>query len=157
MLVHPRLVSIGDDRKALGGFFESILAVMIVTSGFTLLLVSVNLVQGDEGRVVSDDVQEQVRSICLRLLGDERIFLPPYILLLSNSFLWDGIVQDAMSAFTNYSVTLFVDLEHPRSILLARGGLDANSGEIINVRIPVDVQMTPSTVHVGILEVKVVA
>jgi hypothetical protein len=131
------------------------LAVMIVTSGFTILLVSVNLVQGDEGQEVKGDIQEQVRAICLRLLGDERIFRPPYILLLGNSFLWGEIVKDAMSAFPNYSVTLIIDPERPRSILLAQGGFDMSSREIINVRIPVDVQMTPSKVHVGILEVKV--
>jgi hypothetical protein len=153
--VFRRLASIREDRKALGGFFEAILAVMIVTSGFTILLVSVNLVQGDEGQEAKGDIQEQVRTICLRLLGDERIFRPPYILLLGNSFLWGDIVKDAMSAFTNYSVTLIIDLERPRSILLAQGGFDKSPGEIINIRIPVDVQMTPSKVHVGILEVKV--
>jgi hypothetical protein len=153
--VFRRLASIRDDRKALGGFFEAILAVMIVTSGFTILLVSVNLVQGDEGQEAKGDIQEQVRTICLRLLGDERIFRPPYILLLGNSFLWGEIVKDAMSAFPDYSVTLVIDLERPRSILLAQRGFDESPGEIINIRIPVDVQMTPSTVHVGILEVKV--
>ena len=133
------------------------MAIMIVTSGFTILLVSVNLVQGDEGQEAKGDKQEQVRTICLRLLGDERIFRPPYILLLGNSFLWGEIVKDAMSAFPNYSVTLIIDLERPRSILLAHGSSDNSPGEIINIRIPVDVQMTPSKVHVGILEVKVVA
>ena len=131
------------------------MAVMMVTSGFTILLVSVNLVQGDEGQEAAGDAEEKVRTICQRLLGDERIFRPPYILLLSNSFLWVEIVQDAMSAFPNYSVTLIVDLERPLSILLVQGGFDRSPGEIVNVRIPVDVQMTPSTVHVGILEVKV--
>ena len=131
------------------------MAVMIVTSGFTILLVSVNLVQGDAGQEAKGDIQEQVRTICLRLLGDERIFRPPYILLLGNSFLWGEIVKEAMSPFTQYSVTLIVNLELPRSILLAQGGFNKSPGEIINIRIPVDVQMTPSKVHVGILEVKV--
>jgi len=130
------------------------LAVMIVTSGFAILLVSVNLVQGDD-QENGDDAPEKVLTICQRLLGDERIFRPPYILLLSNSFLWGEIVQDAMSAYSNYSVTLIVDLERPRSILLAQGIFKRSPGETINVRIPVNVQMTPSTVHVGILEVKV--
>jgi hypothetical protein len=153
--VHQRSVSIRGDRKALGGFFEAILAVMIVTSGFTILLVTINLVQGDGEQVSRDDAQEEIRTICLKLLGDERIFRPPYILLLGNSFLWSEIIQDAMSAFSNYSVILNVDLERPRTILLAQGGSDKNPGGIINVRMPVDVQMTPSTVHVGILEVKI--
>ena len=155
MIVFRHLASIRDDRNALGGFFEAILAVMIVTSGFTILLVSVDLVQGDEGQGTKGDIQEQVRTICLRLLRDERIFRPSYILLLGNSFLWGEIVKDAMSAFPNYSVTLIIDLERPRSILLAQGDFDKSPGEIINIRIPVNVQMTPSKVHVGILEVKV--
>jgi hypothetical protein len=153
--VHRRIVSIRADRKALGGFFEAILAVMIVTSGFTILLVSVNLVQSDGGKVSPGNAQEEVRTICLRLLGDERIFRLPYILLLVNSFLWSEIIQDALAAFPKYSVTLNIDLERPRSILLAQGCFDDNPGEIINVRMPVNVQMTPSTIHVGILEVKV--
>ena len=153
--MHRRIASIRGDRKALGGFFEAILAIMIVTSGFTILLVSVNLVQNDGGKAAGGEAQEEVRTICLGLLTDERIFRPPYILMLGNSFLWSEIIQDAMSAFPDYSVTLIVDLERPRSILLAQGGSDTNPGEIINVRLPVDVQMTPSTVHVGILEVKV--
>jgi hypothetical protein len=152
--VYRHVTPLRGDRKALGGFFEAILAVMIVTSGFTILLVSVNLVQveGQEGK---EDVQGEIRTICQRLLDDERIFQPPYVLLLSNSFLWGEIFEDAMSTFSSYSVTLIFDLATPRSILLAQARFDDSSGEIISFRIPVDVQITSSTVHVGILEVKV--
>ena len=150
-----RKSSMNDDRDGLGGFFEAILAVMIVTSGFTVLLVSVNLVQSDESPDAGKEVQDQVRAICQRLLGDERLFQPPYVLLLGNSFLWSDVVEEEMSAFEDYSFTLIVDLESPHSILLAQKGFAISPGEVICVRIPVDVQMTPSTVHVGILEVRV--
>jgi hypothetical protein len=153
--VYRHIISLRGDKSALGGFFEAILAVMIVTSGFTVLLVSVDLAHGNEGQEVKGDVQAEVRTICQKLLGDDRIFRPPYILLLGNSFLWGEIVKDAMSGFTDYSVTLIVDLESPWSILLAQGESDNDPGEIINLRIPVDVQITPCKVHVGILEVKV--
>lgn len=142
------------DRQGIGGFIEAILAVMIVTSGCTILLVSVNLVQSDEGGN-NIDAQEEVRRICQGLMNDERIFRQPYILLLSNSYLWSGIVLDAFSGFPDYVVTLFVDLESPRSILLAQKGFEIAPPQTIVVRIPVDVQFTLSTVHVGILEVRV--
>ena len=141
------------DKQGIGGFLESILAVMIVTSGFTILLVSVNIVQSDEGGNDAD-AQEEVRRICQGLMNDGRIFRQPYMLLLSNSYLWSGIVQQAMSGFQEYTVTLFFDLESPRSILLAQKVSEIPPQQMIVVRIPVDVQITPSTVHVGILEVR---
>jgi hypothetical protein len=153
--VHQHVRSLRGDRKALGGFFEAILAVMIVTSGFTILLVSVNLVQGDDGQEAISETQGKLQTICQKLFGDERIFRPPYVLLLGNTFLWGEIVKDAMSSFSEYSVKLIVDLENPRSILLAQGGSDKSHGEIFNLRVPVDVQITPYTIHIGILEMKV--
>ncbi len=143
------------DDEGLGGFFEAILAVMIVTSGFTILLVSINLVQDSERKDTEIDVIEKVQVICRKLMEDKRIFQPPYIMLLGNAFLWDEIAEDDLSDFVDYSVTLIVDLECPRNIVLAQKGFSINPEEIISLRMPVDVQITPSTVHVGILEVKV--
>jgi hypothetical protein len=153
VLPHKSLMNC--DKDGLGGFFEAILAVMIVTSGFTVLLVSVNLVQGDVTPDAREDVQNRIRAICQGLLGDDRLFQQPYVLLLGNSFLWTDIVEEEMSVFEDYSFTLIVDLESPHSILLAQKGSASSPSEVISMRIPVDVQMTPSTVHVGILEVKV--
>lgn len=143
------------DDEGLGGFFEAILAVMIVTSGFTILLVSINLVQDSERKDTEIDVIEKVQVICRKLMEDKRIFQPPYIMLLGNAFLWDEIAEDDLSDFVDYSVTLIVDLECPRNIVLAQKGFSINPEEIISLRMPVDVQITLSTVHVGILEVKV--
>jgi hypothetical protein len=153
--VLPRKSLMNGDRTGLGGFFEAILAVMIVTSGFTVLMVSFNLVQGDEAPDSGGKAQEHLRAICQRLLGDERLFQQPYVLLLGNSFLWSDVVEVEMSAFKDYSFTLIVDPISPHSILLAQNGFTTTPGEVICMRIPVDVQMTPSTVHVGILEVRV--
>ncbi len=143
------------DNEGLGGFLEAILAIMIVTSGFTILLVSINLVQDSTGKDSEVDVIEKVQVICHKLMDDERIFQPPYILILGNTFLWGEIIEDDLSDFADYSVTLIVNLECPRNIVLAQKGFSINPEEIISLRVPVDVQITPSTVHVGILEVKV--
>ncbi len=128
---------------------------MIVTSGFTILLVSVNVAQGDHGLDVGTETECEIREICLGLLGDQRIVRPPFVILLCNSFLWGEIVEDAMSAFPCYSVTLIVDLESPRTVLLAQKVPAISLGQITKVRLPVDVEMAPSLVHVGILEVTV--
>ncbi len=146
---------IRQSKEGLGGFFEALLAIMIVTSGFTILLVSVNLVQVDERRNSEVDVQASVNAIIKKLLDDKRIFLPPYILLLGNEYLWSGIAREEFAAFTNYSVILILDLERPHYIVLAEKGFESRPDEIISLRLPVDVQITPSMIHVGILEVKV--
>ena len=143
------------DRDGLGGFFEAILAVMIVTSGFTVLLVSVNLAQAEGRNGIGDNPGDQVRAVCQRLLEDERLFRPPYVLLLANSYLWGEIVEAEMSEFTNYSVTLIVDPDRPRPILLAQKGSGDSTMGMMELRIPVNVQLTPSTIHVGILELRV--
>jgi len=151
--VHRRKKWIRDDSRGVGGFFEAILAVMIVTSGLAILLVSVNVAQGDDGSREDIDAQNLVREVCQELLADQRIVRPPYVVLLSNDYLWGEIVKDALSAFPSYRVTLIVDLESPRSILLAQKGSPDVIGEVVRVRLPVDVEITPSRIHVGILEV----
>ena len=83
-------LSIRQSREVLGGFFEDMLAVMIVTSGFTILLVSVNLVQVNETRNSEVDVQASVEGIIKQLLDDERIFLPPFM-----SYCWPMFICGA--------------------------------------------------------------
>ena len=153
--MHSRKKWTRNDSRAIGGFFEAILAVMIVTSGLAILLVSVNFAQRDDGAREDLDAQKQVKEVCRQLLADQRIVRPPYVVLLSNDYLWREIIQDALSAFPSYLVTLIIDPESPRSILLAQKGSPDVIGEVVRVRLPVDVEIAPSRIHVGILEVMV--
>lgn len=141
------------DEKGIGGFTESLLAIMIVTVAVVLFTItmSVNMAGlGEKG--LSTDVQTGCRELVDRLVDQ--------CSSVDGKALSGSVMEQTVSrpfpvpAMANGYLVVVKDLSLDREVMnMGQGPAPEEGASIEYVKVPVNIELNDGRLHVGLLEV----
>lgn len=132
------------DREALGGFQESLVAMMVVAAGVTLLAVAMAMLPaGGDG-----DAVDPSRTIMERIIADERWTVSPGVLFADDA---DEISVDPGNVGARGVRVVLQEVDGPTMVLVEKG--EMGSGERFASSRAVNVHYGPQRVTAATLTV----
>ena len=144
------------DRRAVGGFLEVGLAMMVITIGVTLLLMATVLLQGTKADDQKQVLQDFARDLTERILADPEVLQQEGVLRYSSLYLLGEKPLPNVEAVTGYQVRLLImDQSEGNEIVLAHGLVPEKVALLVCKQTPIGLALSLNEVHPAILEVLV--
>jgi hypothetical protein len=147
---------ISQDRKAVGGFLEVGLAMMVITCGITLLLMATVLMQGTNITDQREVLERFAQDLTECILADQEIFQEEGVLRYSSLDLLEQMPLPRSEGVTGYQVRLvLMDQPGGGQVLLAQGLVPEKVLDLMSKKTPICLALSLNEIHPAVLEVLV--
>ena len=149
--------NLARDRRAVGGFLEASLAMMVITAGVALMMLgSTVLLESGSSNKDESALVEFAEAITKKILTCENITLREEVLLSSSLYLLHDMALPSSDAVQGFRITLrIIDRTGAPQVLLGHGSVPNRVEHCVSLETPVDIAISLSEVRAAILVVLV--